>query len=69
MAIRFSQLSIVWGADEANTMLQLLDELRDALWETYGEQIVQLRRADQNRHPNSNPAQLDLWGFDDDGEL
>ncbi len=69
MTIRFSQLSTVWGADDANSMLQLLDELRDALWETYGEQICQLRRDNQLLYHNKNPQQIDLWGFEDDDVL
>ena len=68
MTLRFAQLAMLWGADDARALLQLLDELRDALWETYGEEIVQLRRAERQHHQRHNTAQLDLWGFDDDDD-
>lgn len=41
MVMRLSQLKTHWTADDAYTVLSLLDELRDVLWETYGAEIVE----------------------------
>ena len=64
MTIRLSQLSAYWGADEAAVVVELLDELRDALWATYGDDIIAIRRA-QAQHPNYSDEQLPLQGLDD----
>lgn len=44
MTMRITRLTTYWTADEADTVIALLDELRDRLWETYGDQIIVLRR-------------------------
>ncbi len=41
MVMRLSQLKTHWTADDAYSVLSLLDELREALWETYGADIVE----------------------------
>lgn len=38
--MRFMQLKFHWSPAEAHAMLSLLDELRDAIWQTYGEDIM-----------------------------
>ena len=46
------------------TAIEFLDRLRDALWETYGEQITEMHReAYDNRFQDINQCEL---GFDDD---
>jgi hypothetical protein len=37
-------MTTYWTIDEAATAIDFLDTLRDALWETYGEQITQMQR-------------------------
>ena len=34
-----------WDADQANTVIELLDELRDVIWATYGNEIIEMRKA------------------------
>lgn len=41
MVMKLSQLKTHWTADDAYSVLSLLDELRDVLWETYGAEIVE----------------------------
>ena len=41
-----TRLTTYWTADEAATIITFLDILRDALWETYGEQIATMLRDD-----------------------
>lgn len=44
MTMKITRLTTYWSAEEADTFLSLLDELRDSLWDTYGDQIIELRR-------------------------
>ena len=44
MSMKITRLTTYWTAEEADSVLCLLDELRDRLWETYGDQIIELRR-------------------------
>lgn len=41
-----TRLTTYWSVDEAATIITFLDILRDALWETYGEQITTMLRDD-----------------------
>lgn len=41
MSMKVSKLTTYWSADQAYDMLSLLDELRDVLWETYGDEIIE----------------------------
>jgi len=38
--MRFMHLKTHWTPQDAHTMLTLLDELRDAIWEVYGNDIM-----------------------------
>ena len=64
MAMKITRLTTYWTADEADSVISLLDELRDRLWDTYGDQIIELRRnAMPGVESNIDQAQLP---FDDD---
>jgi hypothetical protein len=64
MAMKVTRLTTYWTIDEAATAIEFLDILRDALWETYGEQITDMHReAYDNRFQDINQCEL---GFDDD---
>ena len=57
-------LTTYWTIDDAATVIDFLDVLRDALWETYEDQITQMyREAYDNRFQDSNQCEL---VFDDD---
>ena len=62
--MKVTRLTTYWTIDEAATAIEFLDILRDALWETYGEQITEMHReAYDNRFEDINQCEL---GFDDD---
>ena len=64
MTMNVTRLTTYWTIDEADTAIEFLDILRDALWETYGEQITEMHReAYDNRFQDINQCEL---GFDDD---
>jgi len=44
MTMNTTRLTMYWTIDEAATAIDFLDTLRDALWETYGEQIIRMHR-------------------------
>ena len=45
MTMRLTQLTTYWNADDANTVIDFLDELRDVLWASYGDEIIEMRQA------------------------
>jgi len=64
MTMNVTRLTTYWTIDEAATAIDFLEILRDALWETYGEQITEMHReAYDNRFQDINQCEL---GFDDD---
>ena len=64
MTMKVTRLTTYWSIDEAATVIDCLDRLRDALWETYGEQITRMHReACDNRTQDISQCEL---GFDDD---
>ena len=64
MTMKVTRLMTYWSIDEAATAIDFLDRLRDALWETYGEQITRMYREDyDNRTQGISQCEL---GFDDD---
>lgn len=61
MSWKVMRVNTWWSAEEACTMLTFLDELRDQLWNTHGDQITAYRLAEleaQNR--DQNQGRLDL---------
>ena len=64
MSMNITRLTTYWTVDEADTVIALLDDLRDCLWKTYGDQIIELRR-DAMIGVESNIDQAEL-PFDDD---
>ena len=64
MSMNMTRLTTYWTVDEADTVIALLDDLRDSLWETYGDQIIELRRnAMMGVESNTDQAELP---FEDD---
>lgn len=64
MTRQFSQLITHWDADEALSVIQFLDELRDLLWRTYGDDILQ-QQMQLHDHNDRNDA-TDEWEIEDD---
>lgn len=64
MTMNVTHLTTYWTIDEAATAIEFLDSLRDALWETYGEQITKMYRdAEDDRIRDTNQGEFD---FDDE---
>jgi hypothetical protein len=64
MTMRFSQLITHWEPDTAYEIIQFLDQLRDALCDTYGEAIAQRQREYAQQYDQDNEEQLEME-FDD----
>lgn len=64
MTMKVTRLTTYWTPDEAATVIDFLDSLREALWETYGEQITKMYQEEHELHrQHNNPCEP---GFDDD---
>ena len=62
--MKTTRLTTYWTVGEAATVFELLDILRDALWDTYGEQIIRMHREDHdNCFWDNNQYEFE---FDDD---
>ncbi len=42
MSMKFTHLRPHWTTDEAACVLEFIDELRDMLWASYGDQIIEM---------------------------
>jgi len=52
MSWQILKLNTYWTAEEADTVLTLIDELRDQIINTYGEQIIVMRTAELDTELN-----------------
>ena len=62
MSMKITRLHTYWTAEEAHTVIEFLDILRDQLWEIYGDTVVDmLRDASENnaRHEDSVESAFD----------
>jgi uncharacterized protein YktA (UPF0223 family) len=58
---KVTRINTWWSAEEASNVLSFLDELRDQLWETHGEQITAQRLAELDaQNIDERQAQLKL---------
>lgn len=57
---RLMQLHSHWSPEEAYSMLMLLDELRDAIWQNYGSEIIDYC------HQQEIESEEDTSDFEDD---
>jgi len=42
MSMKITRLHTHWSAEEAHTVIEFLDVLRDQLWEIYGDTVVDM---------------------------
>ena len=64
MSLSVTRLSTHWSADEAYVVIQFLDQLREQLIETYGDEIIEiLKETIAEHHDNSDQIE---FPFDDD---
>ena len=47
MSMEVTRVHSWWTAEQADDVLSCLDELRDALWSSYGDQIVGKRQSNR----------------------
>lgn len=67
MSMKVTRLYTHWTPEEAHTIIEFLDRLRDQLCDIYGDQIVSLlREACISRDIDERQAELE---FDDDIEF
>lgn len=58
---KVTRINTWWTAEEADTVLSFLDELRDQLWHVHAEQITAVRLAElEAQENNENQGQLEL---------
>jgi len=43
--MRTLHITTYWTVEEADTVYQLLDNFKDAIWQSYGEELVQMHKA------------------------
>lgn len=64
VTMKLTQLKTHWNADDAYRVISFFDELRDLLWATYGDDIIEmLQDASPHHAPGSDP---DAPGFNDE---
>jgi hypothetical protein len=58
--MKILKITTHWSAEEAEGIYQLLDEFKDAIWQSYGEDILemhktmQLEKQDSDEHEDFN---------------
>ncbi len=63
-SMKVTRLPTHWTAEEAHTVIEFLDILRDQLWETYGDRVI-----DMLHETSANQSQQEdqvAFEFDDD---
>lgn len=63
MSMSVTRLTTHWSAEEAYTVIAFLDELRDQLWETYGDRINEMFLAEVKHRTDDRQCEIP---FDDD---
>ncbi len=66
MSMQILKLNVYWTAEEADTVLRLIDELRDQIVHTYGESIVAMRTAELDTALNYADERQTLLPLDTD---
>ena len=63
MTMKVTQFTTRQTADEAHTVIEFLDSLRDLLWATYSEEIVAMLKTESENNPDSDESDPE---FDDE---
>ena len=59
MTMRLTQLKTHWNADEAETIIDFLDDLRDVLLTSYAQEIKDEKQKRSNDHDDYNRENID----------
>ena len=63
MSMKVTRVQTWWTVDQADAVIDFLDELRDQLWHTYGDQITEMRLTELERaKQDTQQGHLDLQG-------
>ena len=65
MTMKITRLRSHWGPDEAWTVIEFLDGLRQALWEDYGDAITQALQHEAMTQGDQDTDQYE-FEFDED---
>lgn len=58
---RFTHIKTHWSPEDAHSILSLLDELRDVLWQSYGNDIIEYNQQQHtNETADNSNDQIDL---------
>ncbi len=63
MSMKVTRVRTWWTAEQADDVMMFLDELRDQIWESYGQEIrcMRLQELEREEH-DAGQGQLDLEG-------
>ena len=59
MTMRLTQLKTHWNADEAETIIDFLDDLRNVIVTTYAQEIKEARQKRTDGHDDYNRENID----------
>lgn len=63
MSMKVTRVHTWWTADQADDVMTFLDELRDQIWESYREQIIEMRIKElEQQERDTRQGQLKLEG-------
>jgi hypothetical protein len=64
MTMKTHRMRTYWSAEEAQSVITFLAELRDLLWECYRDEIIEMHR----KESSNNPTDTEIGGqpFDDE---
>ena len=65
MIMRISQLTTYWNAGDAQLIISFLDELKELLWATYGDEIIGMHQNDDSCRQSDDDDQ----GLEFDDEI
>ena len=66
MVMKFSHMKTHWAPEQAMEVIEFLDQLRQTLWASYGEEIEEAlsdSHPDQGNQPNVDPELNDDLNF------
>lgn len=61
--MRLMQMKTHWSAEEAYSLLMLLDEMRDVIWHNYRDQIIEYCHQQHEREPPDTDIQDGIIPF------
>ena len=60
MMMKVTQLVTYFDASDADTVIAFIDDLRELLWNTYGDEIIAMRLAEEEHQPDRESPDPDV---------